>query len=112
MISDQVGLIKDEYREEYERPLHAFNTSLFKMLSTDWEKQQMDSNLFPGRMSDEELKEIIPYVIWTSEFDMYRRDCLEFAKRGRKFDKLLDIGDMPGVNHGYQGMNFDSKETK
>lgn len=52
-------------------------------------------------MSDVDFKEIIPFVIWTSEFDMYRRDCKDLAKRGRMFDKLLDISDMPGVNHGY-----------
>lgn len=53
------------------------------MLSTDYENQQMDSNVFPGRMSDEELKNIIPFCIWTSEFDMYRRDCLDLANRGK-----------------------------
>ena len=92
--------------------MHAFNTSLYKILATNYEKQQQDSSLYPGRMSDVELKEIIPFVIWTSEFDMYRRDCNDLAKRGRKFDKLLDISDMPGVNHGYQMMNFDSTATK
>ena len=29
MISDQVGLIKNVDREDFERPLHAFNSSLF-----------------------------------------------------------------------------------
>lgn len=76
------------------------------MLATDWEKQQMDSSVFPGRMCDRELKNIIPFVIWTSEFDMYRRDCLDLAKRGRMYKKLLDISEMPGVNHGYHLMNF------
>jgi len=38
MISDEVGMLKDEDREDFERPLHAFNTSLFKMLATDYDK--------------------------------------------------------------------------
>ena len=63
-------------------------------------------------MNDQELRNIIPFVVWTSEYDMYQRDCLDLAKRGRSCGKLLDFSNMPGVNHGYQMFNFDSTETK
>lgn len=82
------------------------------MLATDYDNQQQDSAVFPGRMSDAELRSIIPFVVWTSEFDMYRRDSVGFAMRGKACGKLLELGNMPGLNHGYQMTNFDSAETK
>lgn len=69
--------------------------------------------MYPGRISDAFLKTVPPFVIWTSEFDFYRRDNLKMAERGKKVGKLLDISDMPGVMHGYQCDNFDTdQETK
>ena len=71
--------------------------------------QQQVQIIFP---SDMELRKTIPFVIWTSEFDFYRRDCLDLAKRGKRFNKLLEFSDMPGVYHGYQLLNFDTVENK
>lgn len=87
-------------------------TSMYKLLATDFDKQQNDTNLFPGRCSDEELKKLPPFAIWTSEFDFYRRDNIKMGDRAKKVGKLLDISDMPGVIHGYQLMNFHTDETK
>jgi len=101
MISDKTSQIPNVNLEYWEKPLKEFNTSLYKLLASNYDLQQRDSQLYPGRMDDMELRNIIPYVIWTSEFDFYRRDCIDFAKRGRSFGKLLDISDMPGVYHGY-----------
>ena len=59
-------------------------------------------------MSDNEMRETIPFVIWTSEFDVYRKDCIDLAERGKKWNKTLDVSDMPGANHGYHLLNFNS----
>jgi len=69
--------------------------------------------LYPGRISDEFLKTVPPFAIWTSEFDFFRRDNLKMAARGKAAGKLLDISDMPNVMHGYQCDNYGKdKETK
>ena len=52
-------------------------------------------------MTDDEMKKLPPFAIWTSEFDFYRRDNRKLAKRGKACGKLLDICDMPGVSHGW-----------
>ena len=50
--------------------------------------------------------------MWTSEYDMYRRDNETFAARLKKAGKLAELGQMPGVMHGYQMYNFHTPETK
>ena len=87
-------------------------TSIYELLATDFKNQQNDTDLYPGRISDEFLKKVPPFAIWTSEFDFYRRDNLKMAERGKKAGKLLDIGDMPGTQHGYQCLNYDTQEVQ
>jgi len=58
--------------------------------------------LYPGKVSDELMKKIPPFCIWTSEHDFIRRDNLKIAERGKACGKLLDISDIPGVVHNYQ----------
>jgi len=57
--------------------------------------------LYPGRITDEFMKKIPPFAVWTSEFDGMRRDNLKIAERGKAVGKLLDLSNMPGVLHGY-----------
>jgi len=40
-------------------------------------------------------------VIFTSEFDLTRRDAYAFKESLEKVRKLLDFHDMPQVHHGY-----------
>jgi len=87
-------------------------TSLYGLLATDFDNQQNDSDLYPGRITNEFMKKIPPFAIWTSEFDFYRRDNRKLAERGKVCGKLLDISDMPGVMHGWMMTNYDEKETK
>ena len=74
---------------------------MYKMLATDYEGQKNDADLYPGKISDEILKKVPPFAVWTSEFDEYRRDSVKLAERGKACGKLLDLSDMPGVMHGY-----------
>ena len=82
------------------------------MFTTDWENQQDDDQVFPGRTSDEILSQYPPTVIWTSEFDFLRRDNETFAARLKKVGKLAALGQMPGVGHGYQTTGFKAPEVK
>ena len=68
--------------------------------------------MYPGKAPDSILQSYPPTVIWTSEFDMYRRDNETFALRLKKVGKLADISIMPGVMHGYQIHSFESAETQ
>jgi acetyl esterase/lipase len=80
------------------------------MYSTDWEKQQNDDQVFPGRTTDEILKKYPPTVIWTAEWDFLRRDCEVFAERLKKHGKLAEFSMMPGRAHGFQQFG-NSQET-
>ena len=52
-------------------------------------------------MNDEVLAKFPPIAIWTAEFDFLRKDAEKFAERAKNAGKLVDIGIMPGVGHGY-----------
>jgi len=56
------------------------------------------------------LQKVPPFVIWTSEFDTFKRDNYKMMERGKKLGKLLEFSTMPGVGHGYQTTNI-SNET-
>ena len=88
--------------------------SFYKLHTTEatFDSQINDDQLYPGKVSDELLKKYPPTVVWTSEFDMLRRDNEKFAKRLQKVGKLVDIAIMPGVMHGYHNFNFASQENK
>ena len=63
-------------------------------------------------MSDDILKLYPPTVIWTSEFDILRRDNEKFAERLKKVKRFGGMGIMPGVMHNYHTHNFESTQTK
>ena len=82
MLSDETQNIPEEELEEYERDWgqHArILTSVYKLHATNFENQANDDQLYPGKAADAILKDYPPTVIWTSEFDMYRRDNELFA---------------------------------
>ena len=86
-------------------------SSVYKLHATDYDNQQNDDQLFPGRTTDDILKLYPPTVVWTSEFDFLRRDNEIFAERLKKAGKLAEFGMMPGVTHGYHGQNMTSQEN-
>ena len=77
MLSDETQNVPESELEVYERDWgqHArILTSVYKLHATDFDNQKTDDQLYPGKASDQILREYPPTVIWTSEFDMYRRD--------------------------------------
>ena len=86
--------------------------AIYKLHATDFENQQNDDQLFPGKAPDDILKRYPQTVIWTSEYDFLRRDNETFAKRLKKLGKLAALGEMPGVGHGYQAFSFNEPENK
>ena len=74
-------------------------SAMFRLLGTDYDNQLDDQQLFPGRMPDEQLRKLPPFVIFTSEFDFLRRDCLALAAKGKRIGKLLDMSDIPEAGH-------------
>lgn len=111
MLSDETQNIPKDKLNEMEAQAPSL-TSIYKLLATDFENQQNDTNLYPGKITDEFMKTVPPFAVWTSEFDFYRKDNLKIAERGKACGKLLDVSDMPGVTHGYQCTNYGEQEVK
>ena len=80
---------------------------MYKLHATDFDNQKNDELLYPGKASDNILKQYPQTVIWTSEFDMYRRDNEKFGQRLKSHGKLAEISKMPGVMHGYHVHGYD-----
>ena len=81
-------------------------TGVFHLLAENYDDK--NDQLFPGRCSDELLKQVPPFALWTSEFDFLKRDSLKLAERGKKLGKLLDISNIPGVAHAFMGCKLTS----
>jgi len=88
--------------DKMERIYQNFGPSCFGLIATDYDNQQDDPVLYPGRMSLEDMKKIPPVVIYTSEYDFLRREALQLVEDLRKAGKYLDHHDLPGVEHGFQ----------
>lgn len=75
----------------------------YRMLATDYDNQKHDPELYPGLMPDEQLVKLPPTIVWTSEFDMLRRDAVAFINRMKDTGApLLDQQSMAGGEHGYE----------
>jgi len=85
-------------------------TGVFHLLADKYDDK--DDQLFPGRCSDELLKQVPPFAIWTMEFDFLKRDSLKLAERGKKVGKLLDISNIPGVAHAFMACSMTSDAYK
>jgi len=108
MVSNETQKIPKDKWEPYDKDYMntpAGTTSLFKLMSTDWDKQQEDDQLFPGRASDKIMRNYPPTVVWTSEFDFLRRDNEVLADRLKGLGRLAEVSNMPGVIHDYHNSN-------
>ena len=54
---------------------------------------------FPNLMGDELAKKVPLTVVYTTEFDMYRKMAVELRDLLKKNKKLLDFGVLPGTDH-------------
>ena len=72
------------------------------MTDKDIFEEQENLNLFPGRAPLELLSQLPKTIIFTSEFDMYRRDAYKLADSLTAAGTLSDFQDMNMVHYGYQ----------
>ena len=56
--------------------------------------------LYPNCMSDEMAKMVPPVIVYTTEFDLYRRGAEEAAELYERNGKLIALGVLRGTNHG------------
>lgn len=115
-------MILDEAAETPKEELHEWETgwgnhpdvttSMFKMQATDFLKQKDDDQLYPGKASDDILRQYPPTFVWTQEFDVFRRCSEKAAARLKNVGRLIDISIMPGCQHGCMGLPLDSQELK
>ena len=67
----------------------------------DLEKQKNDTFLYPGKIGLNVVKKMPKTVLMTSEFDMMRRDTLDYKSKLEKAHKLAGFLDYGGVDHGF-----------
>ena len=73
---------------------------IWKLIANDIETQRQDPLLFPGKASDEILKNMPPTVVWEAEFDMFINEATRLAKRLQSNGRLLEYVVFPGQRHG------------
>ena len=78
---------------------------MYELLATDFEGQHDDPDLYPGKMSDEDLKTLPMTVVHTSEFDFVRRETLAIKDRLKAVGKLQDFEDIPNGGHWFRYLN-------
>jgi acetyl esterase len=54
-----------------------------------------------------DLKDIAPALVITAEFDLLNAEGERYAERLRKADALVELYDVPGVDHGYDGKDIE-----
>lgn len=111
MISNENQDIPKDQLKDYELPA-ADSHEMYRILASDYDNQQNDKQLYPGRCTDAELQKVPPFAIFTSEFCFIRKDAHKLAERGKKLGKLLDISDIPGAMHGQTGEPCESDANK
>jgi len=81
------------------------------MLSKDEpEVMKNDRWIWTNLMGDELAKKVPPTIIYTLEFDFYRRMAEESAELYKRNGTLLDYGCLSGVYHGHF-MSYGLKKT-
>jgi len=50
-------------------------------MSTDYEAQKKDTYIYPANMSETVVAQLPKTLVFTGEFDAFRRDATSFAKR-------------------------------
>ena len=79
---------------------------MYNLIANDIRKDKSDKYLFPTLMSDEMASKFPPSVIFTTEFDIFRRHAEELAGLLEKNGTLCDFCCHPGVTHGWY-FDFD-----
>ena len=73
---------------------------IWKLIALDFETQKNDPLLFPGKASDEVLKNMPPTIVWEAEFDMFINEATRLANRLKSKGRLLEYVVFPGQRHG------------
>lgn len=100
MLNDH--LIKSELNmvPEWEHSNHSNMTEIFHLIATDWENQQDDPLLYPGKLSLEECKLLPGVVLTTAEHDFVRRDVHNLVPKLKKAGVYVDHMDIAACSHG------------
>jgi len=117
MLSDETSRIDESELTDSDKNWdrqHLQNISIWKLLAGDYVRQRAenDDQLYPGLMSDEQLKKMPPIVCWTSEFDHFRKDTVKFAERARAVGRLAGLSVCPGVGHGQYAFPLGTPERQ
>ena len=72
---------------------------IWKLIAQDIQQQKNDPLLFPGKASEEILKNMPPTILWETEFDMFIKESTRLANRLRSAGRLLEFVVFPGQTH-------------
>jgi len=86
---------KKEFFTEVEWASKKGNEEVATLLSDDFQSYWT----FPNLMGDELAKKSPLTVIYTTEFDMYRKSAVELRDLLSKHSRLLDFAILPGTDH-------------
>jgi hypothetical protein len=67
--------------------------------------------VFPNKASAEQVKNMPPAIVLTTEFDAQRKPAEEAAMIYDEHEKLLELGILKGCHHGHF-VDYDLKATK
>ena len=102
MISDVSTTFPREFCQEWEKNLHGSTAKFYALMANDVEKQNTDVLLYPGKVSVEELKSIKSKIIpMAAEFDVLRRDTIEFVQKLKECGKYVDHSMYAGVHNKF-----------
>ena len=73
---------------------------IWKLIAEDIETQKNDPLLFPGKASNDILKNMPPTIVWEAEYDMFINEATRLAKRLQSNGRLLEFVVFPGQRHG------------
>lgn len=66
------------------------------------DEAQNNPYLYPGKMPDQYLQIMPKTIVFTSEFDIYRRDAIAYINRLRGAGRLLDYYSQDGTLTNYE----------
>ena len=84
---------------DYERVMIPFNQELACILAKNCSDAPNDPWIYPNLMDESLVAKLPPAIIYTTEFDMFRRNAEETRDLLAKYDKVLDFGVLRGMFH-------------
>lgn len=103
MLSDELTRANYNSLNDYEVYFVNLNrVAFYNNLVDDVDKEVNNPYIYPGKMPEEYLQVMPKTVVFTAEFDIFRRDAIAYINRLKGVDRLLDYYSQSGVTINYE----------